>query len=95
VAGEMGRTPQVNKVGGRDHYWDAGFCLLAGGGFKSGQAIGNTGPRAERDVNGHYTPQNVLATLYKLFGIDPSTVIIDHAGRPHFVLDERKTIGEL
>lgn len=48
VCGEMGRTPRVNKTGGRDHWPSAGFALFAGGGFKTGQVIGATEARGER-----------------------------------------------
>ncbi len=69
--GEMGRTPRM-KNGGRDH-WDLGFPLLAGGGFRAGHVIGKTSPRAEFAVEGPYTVQNVLATLYTDLGRRSST----------------------
>src|SRR5262249_54715782 len=51
VWGEMGRTPKVVNTAthnnGRDH-WPYGFVILAGGGLKMGQVIGDTGPRGER-----------------------------------------------
>ena len=37
--GEMGRTPQINKAGGRDHWGNLAPLLLAGGGFQHGQPI--------------------------------------------------------
>jgi hypothetical protein len=42
-----------------------------------------------------YTPQNVLATLYHVLGIDPATTLPDHNGRPIYLLDERNPIREL
>jgi hypothetical protein len=42
-----------------------------------------------------YRPQNVLATLYHLLGIDPRTTIPDHTGRPMYLLDDREPIAEL
>ena len=100
VWGEFSRTPRVDtkrKGGGRDHYGDAGFALMMGGGLKMGQAIGDTGPRGERSKSRSvpYTPQNVLATLYKVLGIDPELTFPDHAGRPMYVLDEREVVSEL
>jgi hypothetical protein len=44
--GEFGRTPKINRVGGRDHW---GFCqsvLLAGGGVKGGQVYGASDSQA-------------------------------------------------
>jgi uncharacterized protein (DUF1501 family) len=96
VWGEYGRTPKINKSAGRDHWPQAMFALVAGGGFKMGQVIGATTARAEQPTGTGYVPQNLLATLYKeVFGIDPSTTLPDHTGRPVYLLDERETIKEL
>jgi hypothetical protein len=98
VWGEFGRTPRIDKQRvGRDHWADAGFALMSGGGLKMGQVIGDTGPRAERSKSQSvpYTPQNVLATLYKVLGIDPEQTFPDHAGRPMYVLDEREVVSEV
>lgn len=91
--GEMGRTPRI-KNGGRDH-WDLGFALLAGGGFRTGQAIGKTSPRAEFAVDRPYSVQNVLATLYEHLGIDPRQSLQDHTGRPLPLLEDVDPIAEL
>lgn len=91
--GEMGRTPRI-KHGGRDH-WDLGFALLAGGGFRAGQVIGKTSPRAEFAVERSCSVQNVLATLYAHLGIDPSQSLKDHTGRPLALLDDVDPIAEL
>ena len=40
--GEIGRTPRVNKNGGRDHWANLGPLLLHGGGLKMGQVIGRS-----------------------------------------------------
>jgi Protein of unknown function (DUF1501) len=99
VWGEMGRTPRVGTqrgtVAGRDHWPQSGFALMAGGGLEMGQVIGSTDPRGERPVGQGYTPQNVLATLYHVLGIDPLTTLPDHQGRPTYLLDDRDKIAEL
>lgn len=95
IWGELGRTPLINKDAGRDHWPQAGFAVVAGGGFKMGQVIGATSARAEHPVGESYSPQNVLATLYGLFGIDPAMTLPDHSGRPMYLLDERDPIKEL
>ncbi|MBI1372017.1 MAG: DUF1501 domain-containing protein [Phycisphaera sp.] len=38
--GEMGRTPKINKKGGRDHWGGSAPLLLYGGGMNMGQVIG-------------------------------------------------------
>jgi hypothetical protein len=95
VWGEFGRTPKINKTGGRDHWAPASFVVMVGGGLKMGQVVGDTGPRAERSRGTPYTPQNVLATIYHVLGIDPATTIPDHTGRPIYLLDDRRRIEEL
>jgi uncharacterized protein (DUF1501 family) len=96
VWGEFGRTPRINKNGGRDHWPAASPALLAGGGMKVGQVIGVTdryaGAVASRPV--HY--QEVLATLYHNLGIDPgATQLTDPNGRFHHLLEHDQPIREL
>ncbi|MBL8793084.1 MAG: DUF1501 domain-containing protein [Planctomycetia bacterium] len=97
IWGEMGRTPRVNdKDAGRDHWYQAGFGLIAGGGLKMGQVIGATDGRAERIVGKSYTPNNMLATLYHVLGINPEcATVADLTGRPNYLLDDAKLIEEL
>lgn len=102
VWGEFGRTPKVGRDGGtgnrpdgRDHWTEAGFALLAGGGLKMGQAVGATDARGGRPVGGAYRPQNVLATLYHVLGIDPRSTLPDLTGRPIYLLDDPEPIKEL
>jgi hypothetical protein len=101
IGGEMGRFPLVGKGGcgaspdGRGHWVQAGFSLISGGGLQMGQVIGRTDKRAERPVGNPYTPQNLLATLYRALGIDLSTTLPDHTGRPMYLLDDCEPIKEL
>ena len=48
VLGEFGRTPKVNKDGGRDHWPHAMSVLMAGAGIPGGQIVGAT------DAKGYY-----------------------------------------
>jgi hypothetical protein len=98
VWGEMGRTPKVSKDrpgGGRDHWHDSSFAVLAGGDWPAGQVIGKTDAHASAAVGTPYAPQNVLATLYRHLGIDPATTIVDFTGRPQQLLDDCTPIKEL
>jgi uncharacterized protein (DUF1501 family) len=99
IWGEMGRTPRVGSqrgtTGGRDHWPQAGFAILAGGGLEVGQVVGATSARGERPAGEPYTPQNVLATLYRVLEIDPQTTLNDHSGRPVYLLDDPRPIREL
>jgi uncharacterized protein (DUF1501 family) len=95
VWGEFGRTPKVNSGSGRDHWPQAGFALFAGGGLKMGQVVGATDRTASAPTTRPYGPQNVLATLYHVLGIDPATTLADLNGRPVHLLDHREPIAEL
>lgn len=88
VWGEFGRTPKINAQAGRDHWTKVNSAWLAGGGMKSGLAIGKTdrmgGEATERPVH----MQEVLATLYHNLGIDTATTTIkDPTGRPQYLVD--------
>ena len=63
VTGEMGRTPKRNKDGGRDHYANLTSLLLAGGGLKMGQVIGQSDRTASQPTTERFTPKNLLATV--------------------------------
>jgi len=94
--GEMGRTPRINRDAGRDHWADSGFAFFTGGaGLQMGQVVGETDARGERATGRRYSVQNVLSTVYHVLGIDPVTTILDHIGRPQYLLEEREKIAEL
>ncbi|MFM8271260.1 MAG: DUF1501 domain-containing protein [Gemmata sp.] len=97
IWGEFGRTPKINKDGGRDHWAPAGTALVAGGGFQTGQKIGDTGLRGDRERARAtpYTPASVLATLYGFLGVDTKATLPDLTGRPVYLLDDPEPITEL
>lgn len=88
VWGEFGRTPRINKGGGRDHWPQVSCALLAGGGMHTGQVIGATNKYAEQAVQRPVTHQEVFATLYTCLGINLSQArIFDPTGRPQYLVD--------
>ena len=98
VMGEFGRTPRLshNAQGtGRDHWPQAYSALVAGGGLRMGQVIGATNAKAEYPVERPYSPQDLLATVYRHLGIDPSLTLVDHSGRPTRILETGEPIPEL
>lgn len=96
VLGEFGRTPKLSYPGpGREHWADAGCAVMAGGGLRMGQVIGETDSRAEKSRSGRVTFQNILATIYHVLGIDPHATLPDFTGRPQYLLDDPTPIREL
>lgn len=97
MGGEFGRQPRIGDFtsDGRGHWSDAGFMWMAGGGLKTGQVVGATDAKGERSTGKPYVMQDILATLYKVLGIDTSATLADHNGRPQFLLDKRDPITQL
>jgi hypothetical protein len=88
VWGEFGRTPTINKDGGRDHWPRVSCAMLAGGGMRHGQVIGATDRLGGEAVERPIQFGEVFATLYQRLGIDVSkTTIPDLSGRPQFLVD--------
>jgi hypothetical protein len=68
--GEMGRTPKLNKSGGRDHWGNLGPLLLAGAGLKMGQIIGQSNKNAGEPSTEPVRIKNLIATiLHTLFDV--------------------------
>jgi hypothetical protein len=95
VTGEFGRTPRINQRGGRDHYPRAMFCLLAGGGMKGGQVVGESDARGEGPKDKAITPDDVAATFYKSLGIDHRKEFHTPSGRPVMIVRYGTPINEL
>lgn len=106
LCGEFSRTPRMNDGGnggpplsqgtpGRDHWGNAMFCLLGGGGIRGGQIIGSTDSKGERPLTRAVEPMHIHATIYELMGVDPKLHLLDHAGRPTPVIEDPTPIHEL
>jgi hypothetical protein len=61
--GEMGRTPRINRNGGRDHWGNLGPLLLAGGGLKMGQVIGQSAPNGGEPASEPVRIGNLIGTV--------------------------------
>jgi len=96
VWGEFGRTPKINKDGGRDHWPRSSFALLAGGGMRHGQVIGSTSRFGEEPDERPIDYKDVFVTLYNQMGIDiVNTPVPDITGRPNYLYSGHEVIKEL
>lgn len=70
VMGEFGRTPIINKDGGRDHHPRVFSMVLAGGGIKGGTVVGGSDARGMEPASDPVRPEDIAATIYQCLGID-------------------------
>jgi hypothetical protein len=86
--GEFGRTPYAEKNGtGRDHN-PAGFSIwLAGGGFKSGCAYGQTDEFGHHAIVDKVHMHDLHATLLHALGLDHQRLTFRYAGRDFRLTD--------
>jgi Protein of unknown function (DUF1501) len=89
--GEFGRTPKINESAGRDHFPNAWSTVLAGGGIRGGQVIGNTGVDGEQVKQRPVLVPDLLATVVKGLGIDPTKQNTVDNGRPIRIVDGKAT----
>lgn len=68
---EFGRTPEINKNVGRDHFASAWSFSLAGAGVQQGVVYGQTNNLGREVSDGKASAGDLLATIYQAAGIDP------------------------
>jgi hypothetical protein len=106
LCGEFSRTPRMNDGGnggapmsmgtpGRDHWGNAMFCLLGGGGVKGGRIVGSTNRLGEAPQDRPVMPGDIHHTIFRVLGVDPEVAFLDHAGRPIPAIDHGSAIEEL
>ena len=85
--GEFGRLPVSQGTDGRDHNRHANSLWIAGGGFKSGFAYGQTDEFGYRAVENVVTIHDLHATLLHALGLDHERLVYPHDGRPGSLTD--------
>lgn len=94
---EHGRTPKLanEKGGGRDHWSRCYSVLMAGGGVARGRVVGRSDKIASDPVERLVSPKDILATIYHLLGVDPTTTLTDRQGRPLALMPDGAVIPEV
>lgn len=95
ISGEFGRTPKINGSMGRDHWAPLSTLALAGGGLKMGQVIGESAEKVDVPKTTPITPQDLLATVFHVMGIERRIQFTNQAGRPTYMVENGKPIEEL
>lgn len=88
ACGEMGRTPSVNRSGGRDHWSTLFPALLAGGGVRGGMLHGESDADGAYPATAAVRPEELAATIYHALGIDPHVRLPDRQGRPVPIIED-------
>jgi hypothetical protein len=83
--GEFGRTPKINKLGGRDHWGPVFSCALAGAGIAGGQVFGASDRDGAYPAQDPIRPHDLTATIYHLLGIPSDGVFHDRFNRPQLL----------
>ena len=95
ITGEFGRTPRVNGNAGRDHWAPLSTLALCGGGLKMGQVIGESSAKAEVPKSRPVSPQDLMATIFHVLGIERRIQFVDPSGRPVYMIEDGEPIAEL
>jgi hypothetical protein len=95
ISGEFGRTPRINSNAGRDHWAPLSTLAFAHGGLKNGQFVGESNSKVEVPKSTPITPQDMMATIFTVLGIDQDVHFYDQGGRPTPMIVSGKPIKEL
>jgi len=81
--GDFGRTPFINKAAGRDHWPQCYSVVLAGGGIRGGQVIGQSDSTGALPSVRPVKPADIHATVFTALGYDPKGITYQTIdGRP-------------
>ena len=92
---DFGRTPVINADAGRDHWPSCYSVVLAGGGIRGGQIIGESDKTGAFPKSHPVSPADIHATVFEALGYDPrQTSYATAEGRP-YPLSEGEPIRRL
>ena len=93
--GEFGRTPRVNPRTGRDH-WPRNFnALMAGGGVKGGQVIGESSKDGTSLTKDPVSVPDLFCSICKSLDVNPTKENMSPIGRPMKIVDGGKPVDNL
>jgi hypothetical protein len=95
VTSEFGRTPKVNRDGGRDHWARNYSNLIAGGGFTRGQFYGASDATGAEPARDAVPLEDLLFTIYHQLGIDANKELLAFGTRPIEIIKGGKLVKGL
>jgi hypothetical protein len=93
--GDFGRTPVINQTAGRDHWPQCYSMVLAGGGIRGGQVVGESDRTGSFPKTRPVTPADIHATLFTALGHDPHGITYPSPVGVPTPLSEGEAIAEL
>jgi hypothetical protein len=94
ISTEFGRPATFDGGGGRGHQSSTFSVVLAGGGLRTGQVIGETDELSKEIVRRPVSVPDFFATIYEALGIDPAKNLFAGA-RPVPITDRGQGLREL
>jgi hypothetical protein len=96
MCGEMGRTPQVSRTCGRDHWGNLGPLVLAGGGLPMGQVIGRSTANGGQPADNPVLRRHLIGTImHTLFDVGELRLRRDVTGAVTKLITESEPIRRL
>jgi hypothetical protein len=96
MCGEMGRTPRISDLGGRNHWGNLGQLLLAGGGLRMGQVIGRSNSNGGEPADTPIHRRNLISTIWHtLFDVGALRLRPDAPGPVAKLMTEHEPIRQL
>ena len=93
MSGDFGRTPKINKDGGRDHWPSLIPLLIANDSYNMGRIIGTSDANAERADQNPFEPEDLKWTIFDHMGINKNADWFSIENRPMmFVKETAKNI---
>lgn len=95
MSGDFGRTPRLNKDGGRDHWPHVVPLMISHGGHNMGQIIGKTDSNAEQIDGDSFEPEDLKWTILNHLGLNKNNTWTSIENRPMIIIkDNAKNILE-
>lgn len=96
ACGEIGRTPRINRNGGRDHWGNLGPLMIYGGGLKMGQVIGRSTRDGGEPASDPVSVRKLISTImHFLFDVPQIRLIPGIQGEIVRVITEGEPIAQL
>lgn len=93
--GDFGRTPIINSNAGRDHWPQCYSMVLAGGGIRGGQVIGESDTTGAFPKNRPVSPADIHATVFSALGYDSRGISFRLSDNRPMQLSDGEPIREL